>query len=61
MKTSRGKLTARISEEEELVDTGDKDSPNDPKDPNTGSRRRYHWIICVGDCRLKFNIWRFIL
>lgn len=49
------------SEEKELVDTGNKDGPNETDGPSTEGRRRHRWIICVGNGRTDFWIRRFIL
>lgn len=50
-----------VSEEEELVHTGNEDSPNETDGPSTEGRRRHRGIICVGHGRTDFWIRRFIL
>jgi hypothetical protein len=50
-----------VSEIEELVHARNEDSPNETNDPSTDGRRRHRGIICVGNRRTDFWIWRFIL
>ena len=61
MKTNPKKANGRISEEEELIDTRDKGSQNEAKDPSTESRRGHHRIISVGDRRSNLKVRRVIL
>lgn len=58
--TNLGDVYGRVSEEEELVDTRDKDSPHDAHNPCAESRCRHGRIICVGHGGPDFGVRRLI-
>ena len=59
--TNRSNAYGGVSEEEKLIYAGDKDCPDETNHPSTEGRRRHGWIICVGNGRMDFWIWGFIL
>ena len=51
----------RITEEEELIHTGQKDGPYDSYRPSTDGIHRHVYIVRVGDCRAHLRVWRVIV
>lgn len=51
----------RISEEEELIQTGDQDGPNDSDEPSTNGGDRDVRVVRVRDGGTDFRIWRVVL
>jgi hypothetical protein len=54
-------LNGRGSDEKDLIDTREKDSPDKANGPCAKSRRRHPRIVSVGNSSPDFEIWGFIL
>ena len=59
--THLGDGNCGVSEEKELVDAGNEDSPHETDDPSPESGARHRGIIRVGDRGSDFRIWRLLL